>query len=90
MYEILVTGPLGTSECTGECRFSANLSVFNPQLSTNSLVLCGSWSEHDEQLVLEAFGGKYVDLEIIPLKTTKYAQLCTYISPGNIKYMPRE
>ena len=25
MYEILVTGPLGTSECAGECRFSANL-----------------------------------------------------------------
>ena len=25
MYEILFTGPLGTSECAGECRFSANL-----------------------------------------------------------------
>ena len=25
MYEILVTGPLGTSECAGECRFSPNL-----------------------------------------------------------------
>ena len=25
MYEILVTGPLGNSECAGECRFSANL-----------------------------------------------------------------
>ena len=25
MYEILVTGPLCTSECAGECRFSANL-----------------------------------------------------------------
>ena len=25
MHEILVTGPLGTSECAGECRFSANL-----------------------------------------------------------------
>ena len=25
MYEILVTGLLGTSECAGECRFSANL-----------------------------------------------------------------
>ena len=25
MYEILVRGPLGTSECAGECRFSANL-----------------------------------------------------------------
>ena len=25
MYEILVTEPLCTSECAGECRFSANL-----------------------------------------------------------------
>ena len=25
MYEILVTGPLCTSECAAECRFSANL-----------------------------------------------------------------
>ena len=25
MYEILVTGPLFTSECVGDCRFSANL-----------------------------------------------------------------
>ena len=25
MYEILVTGPLCTSECAGECRLSANL-----------------------------------------------------------------
>ena len=25
MYEILVTGSLGTSECAGECHFSANL-----------------------------------------------------------------
>ena len=25
MYEILVTGPLYTFECAGECRFSANL-----------------------------------------------------------------
>ena len=25
MYEILVTGTLGTSECAGECRFSENL-----------------------------------------------------------------
>ena len=24
MYEILVTGPLCTSECAGECRLSAN------------------------------------------------------------------
>ena len=51
------------------------LSVLNPHLSTNSLVLCGSWSGHeDEQLLLEAFGGKDVDLKIIPPETTKYAQ----------------
>ena len=25
MYEILVTGPLRTSECAGECSLSANL-----------------------------------------------------------------
>ena len=25
MYEIFVAGPLCTSECAGECRFSANL-----------------------------------------------------------------
>ena len=25
MYEIFITGSLGTSECAGECRFSANL-----------------------------------------------------------------
>ena len=25
IYEILVTGPLCTSECAGECHFSANL-----------------------------------------------------------------
>ena len=25
MYKILVTGPLCISECSGECRFSANL-----------------------------------------------------------------
>ena len=25
MYEILLTGPLGASECAGECRFSENL-----------------------------------------------------------------
>ena len=28
----------------------------------------------DEQVLLEAFGGKDVDLKIIPPKTTKYAQ----------------
>ena len=47
------------------------LSVLNPHLSTNSLVLCGSWTEHkDEQVLLEAFGGKDVDLKITPPKTT--------------------
>ena len=51
------------------------LSVLNPPLSTNSLVLCGSWSGHkDAQVLLEAFGGKDVDLKVIPPKTTKYAQ----------------
>ena len=47
------------------------LSVLNPHLSTNSPVPCGSWSG---QVLLEAFGGKDVDLTIIPPKTTKYAQ----------------
>ena len=52
------------------------LSVVNPNLSTNSLVLCGSWSGHkDEQVIVEVSGGKDVDLKIIPPKTTKYAQL---------------
>ena len=47
----------------------------NPHLWTISLVLCDSWSEHkDEQVLVEAFGGKDVDLKIIPSKTTKYAQ----------------
>ena len=47
----------------------------NPHLSTNSLVLCGSWSGHKvEQVLLEAFGGKDVDLKIILPKTTKYTQ----------------
>ena len=51
------------------------LSVLNSDLSTNSLVLCGSWSgRKDEQVLLEASGGKDVDLKIIPPKTTKYAQ----------------
>ena len=53
------------------------LSVINPNLSTNSLVLCVSRSAHkDEQVLLESFGGQDVDvdLKIIPLKTTKYAQ----------------
>ena len=51
------------------------LSVLNPHLTTNSLVLCGSWSGHkDEQVLLEVCGGKDVDLKIIPPKTTKYAQ----------------
>ena len=40
-----------------------------------SLVLCGSWSGHkDEQVLLEACGGKDVDLKLIPTKTTKYTQ----------------
>ena len=44
-------------------------------LSTNSLVLCGSLSRHkNEQVLLEAFEGKDVDLKFIPPKTTKYAQ----------------
>ena len=43
----------------------------NATFSTNSLVLCDSWSGHkDEQVLLEAFGGKCVDLKIIPPKTT--------------------
>ena len=51
------------------------LSVLNPHLSTNSLVFCGSWSGHKgEQVPLDAFGGKDVNLKIIPPKTTKYAQ----------------
>ena len=51
------------------------LSVLNPHLSTNSLVFCGSWSGHkDEQVLLEASGGKDVDLKNFPPKTTKYAQ----------------
>ena len=52
------------------------LSVLNPHLSTNSLILCGSWSGHKDELVLlEAVGGKDVDLKIIPPKTTTYEQL---------------
>ena len=46
-------------------------------VETNSLVLCDSWSGHkDEQVLLEASGGKYVGLylKIILPKTTKYAQ----------------
>ena len=36
--------------------------------------LCDSWSGHkDEQVLLEASGGKDVDLKIIPPKTTNYA-----------------
>ena len=62
----------GDDERTPEDLF---LSVLNPHLSTNSLVLCGSWSGHkDEQVLLEAFGGKDVDLKIISPKTMKYAQ----------------
>ena len=51
------------------------LSVLNPHLLTKQLVLCDSWSGHeDEKVLLEASGGNDVDLKIIPPKTTKYAQ----------------
>ena len=44
-------------------------------MSTNLLVLCGSYFGYkDEQVLLEVFGGKYVDLKILPPKTTKYTQ----------------
>ena len=68
------------------------LPILNPYFSTNSLVLCGPWSEHmDEQVLLEASGGKDIYLKIIPPKTTKYVQnFWTCVSSGNIKYMPRE
>ena len=67
------------------------LSVLNPHLSTNSLVLCGSWSGHnDEQVLLGAFGGKDVGLKIIHLKLQNMHNFWTCISSGNIKYMPRE
>ena len=50
-------------------------SVLKPHFSTKSTVFCDSWSGHkDEQVLLEASGGKDVDLKIIPPKTTKYAQ----------------
>ena len=67
------------------------LSILNPHLSTDSLVLCGSWSGHkDEQVLLEAFGGKDVDLKSFHLKQQNMHNLWTCISSGNIKYMPRE
>ena len=47
------------------------LSVLNPHLSTKSLILCDSWSGHKDE---QAFGGKDLDLKIIPPKTTKYAR----------------
>ena len=50
------------------------LSVFNPHLSTNSLLLCGSWSGHKDEQTLLPFGGKDVDLKIIPHKNYK---ICT-------------
>ena len=37
MYEILVTGPLCTSECAGECRLSANLR--NRTLDVTAVVI---------------------------------------------------
>ena len=67
------------------------LSVLNPHLSTNSLVLCGFWSGHkDEHVLLEAFGGKDVDLKIIPPKTTKYAEPLDVYFFRQCKNMPRE
>ena len=38
MYEILVTGPLCTSECAGECRFSANLCKRALDITTDVIV----------------------------------------------------
>ena len=38
MYEILVTGPLGTSECAGECHFSANLCKHALDVTTDVIV----------------------------------------------------
>ena len=67
------------------------LSVFNPHLSTNSLVLCGSWSgRKDEQVPLETYGGKDVDLKIIPPKVQNMHNLWTCIFSGSIKDMLRE
>ena len=65
------------------------LSVLNPHLSTNSLLLCGFWSGHkDEQVLLEASGGKDVGSKIIPPKTTQYGQpMCVYFF-RKYKYMP--
>ena len=37
VYKIEVTGQLGTSECVGECRFSANL--FKRALDVTAVVL---------------------------------------------------
>ena len=56
-----------------------------------SLVLCDFWSGHkDEQVLLEASGGKNVDVKIIPPKTTNYAKPLDMYFLDNIKYMPRE
>ena len=38
MYEILVTGPLGTSECAGECRSSVNLCKRALHITTDVIV----------------------------------------------------
>ena len=71
------------------CDHFVFLSVLNPHLSTKSLVLSDFWSGHkDEQVLLEAFGGKYVDWNIIPLQNMN--NLWTCICSGNIKYKPRE
>ena len=38
MYDILDTGPLGTSECAGECRYSANLCKRAPDVTIDVIV----------------------------------------------------
>ena len=38
MYEILVTGLLCTSQCAGECRFSANLRKRALDVTTDVIV----------------------------------------------------
>ena len=38
MYETLVTGPLCTSECAGECRFSASLCKHTLDVTADVIV----------------------------------------------------
>ena len=38
MYEILVTGPLCTSECAGKCRLPANLCKHALDITENAIV----------------------------------------------------